>query len=88
MFKTLKLLPFFKILAIARVALVARRHVRALTPIERRRMAELVRHSRRLTPAERGELRTLVSRLEPGLFARTAADAFSPVRIPGLMRRR
>jgi hypothetical protein len=87
MFKTLKLLPFFKILAVARVALVARRHLRALTPIERRRMAELVRHSRHLSPAERGELRALVSKLEPGAFASTVADTFSPVRIPHRRRR-
>jgi hypothetical protein len=88
MFKAVGRLPFFKILAIARLAMTARRHIRSLTPAERRRLAELVRHGRNLTPAERTELRTLVSKLEPGLFARAAADAFSPIRIPGLMRRR
>lgn len=86
MLKTLRLLPFFKILAIARLALVARRHLRALTPIERHRMAELVRHGRHLTPAERGELRGLVAKLEPAAFAGAAANAFSPVRLPRRFR--
>jgi hypothetical protein len=88
MFKVVRRLPFFRILAIGRLALVARRHLQSLSPIERRRMAELVRHGRSLTPAERDELRTLVSRLEPGVFARTAADAFSPGGLPGRRSRR
>jgi hypothetical protein len=88
MFKLVGRLPFFKILAIARLALTARRHLQSLTPAERHRLAQLVRHGRGLSPAERDELRALVARLEPGVFARAAVNAFSPVRIPGVMRRR
>jgi len=81
-------LPFFRILAIARLALTARRHLQSLSPIERRRLAELVRHGRHLSPAERVELRGLVAKLEPGAFARSAAAAFSPVGLPGRFARR
>jgi hypothetical protein len=88
MFRAVRRLPFFRILAIARLAMAARRHLQSLTPAERRRLGELVRRGRQLSPAERGELRTLVSRLEPGVLARAAADTFSPVGIPGRMRRR
>jgi hypothetical protein len=77
-------LPFFKVLAIAQLALLARRHLQALTPPERGRMAELARHGHRLTPAERAELRELAGKLEPRAFAAAAADAFSPV--PGTGR--
>jgi hypothetical protein len=83
MLSLVRRLPFFRILAIGRLALVARRHLQSLTPAERRRLAELVRRGRSLSPAERDEVRTLVARLEPGVFARAAIDAFSPVGIPG-----
>jgi hypothetical protein len=88
MLRLARKLPFFRILAIARLALVARRHLQALTPHERRRMAQLARHGRSLTPAERRELRELVGRMEPAAFAAATVAAFSPVRIPGLGRRR
>jgi hypothetical protein len=81
-------LPFLKVLAIAQVALLVRRHLLALEPYERRRLAELVRRGRSLDPSEREELRGLIGKMEPGVFALTAADAFSPVRIPGARRRR
>jgi hypothetical protein len=83
MLSLVKKLPFFKILAIGRLALQARRHLQSLTPAERRRLAELVRHGRHLSPPEREELRHLVARLEPGVLARAAIGAFSPVGIPG-----
>jgi hypothetical protein len=88
MLRVVRRLPFFRILAIGRLALTARRHLQSLSPAERRRLAELVRHGRNLSPAERGELRTLVARLEPGAFARAAAAAFSPVGLPGRFGRR
>ena len=88
MFRAVRRLPFFKILAIGRLALQARRHLQSLTPAERRRLAELARHGRHLSPADRDELRRLVSRLEPSVFARSAVRAFSPFGLPGRGRRR
>jgi hypothetical protein len=75
-------LPFFKILAIAQIALLARRHMRGLSRADRRRMTELARKGTGLTPEERTELRALVSKLEPAAFALGAADRLSPVPLP------
>ena len=72
-------LPLFKLLAIAQVALLVRRHLRNLTPGEHRRLRELVRRGHRLDRTERGELRALLAKLEPGIFLRAAADRVSPV---------
>jgi hypothetical protein len=88
MFKAVRAIPFFKILAIARFAMTARRHLQSLSPDERRRLVSLARHGRSLTPAERDELRALVARLEPGVLARAAFGAFSPVGLPGRFMRR
>ena len=85
MFKTVRRLPFFKLLAIVQVALLARRHLTALSPAERRRMAELARHGRKLTPAERHEFIDLASKLEPRAFAVHAADHVSPFPLPKKM---
>ena len=43
MFRMIRRLPFFKVVAIVQLALLARRHLGALTPDERRRMAALAR---------------------------------------------
>ncbi len=75
-------LPFLKFLAIVQLALLARRHLGALTPAERRRMADLARRARRLTPAERVELRALALKLEPRAFAGAAANHVSPLPLP------
>jgi hypothetical protein len=85
MLRTMRRLPFFKILAVAQVALLARRHLAALTPIERRRLGELVRHGHRLSGPERRELRDLVMKLEPRAFAAAAADHMSPFPLPKRM---
>jgi hypothetical protein len=77
----LRNLPFFKILAMAQVALLVHRHLRHLTPGEWRRLRELVGHGHRLNPDERQELRALVGKLEPVAFAWSAADRVSPVRL-------
>jgi len=82
MFRTVRRLPFFKILAIAQIALLARRHLIGLTGAERRRLAELMRHSHHLSAPERRELRDLVMKLEPRVFAVTAADHMSPFPLP------
>jgi hypothetical protein len=82
MFRSIRRLPYFKILAIAQIALLARRHLTALSPTERRRMAELARRGRTLTPAERHEFIDLASKLEPRAFAVAAADHVSPLPLP------
>ena len=78
----IKHLPFFKILAIAQVALLARRHLRGLSKADRGRLTELARRGTKLTAAERTELRALVGKLEPTSFALRAADRISPVPLP------
>jgi hypothetical protein len=88
MFKTLRRMPFFKVLAIAQAALLARRHLTRLDSGERRRLAHLVRHSHHLQPKERDELFRLVAKLEPRAFAFDAADKFSPLPLPKRLRGR
>jgi hypothetical protein len=78
----IKRLPFFKILAIAQVALLARRHLRGLTRDDKRRLVELARRGTNLTPAERTELRGLVAKMDPGAFALGAANHISPFPLP------
>ena len=82
MLRTVRRLPLFKILAVAQLALLARRHMSALTPAERRRLADLVRHGHRLSAPERTELRDLAAKLEPRAFAVAAADYLSPFPLP------
>jgi hypothetical protein len=80
----LKRIPFFRILAIAQVAMLFGEHVRKLSPRERRRLVALVREARgrpgNLRPSEREELRSLVGKLEPTAFARSAARKAAPLR--------
>lgn len=76
----MKLLPFFKLLAILEILLLARRHLQGLTWADRRRMAELVRRGHRLSKAERQELRQLAAKLEAGAFVRGAAVRAVPLR--------
>jgi hypothetical protein len=82
MFRLLRRMPFFKLLAIAQTALLARRHLQRLDGSDRRRLAELVRRGRRLSPGERDELRRLLAKLEPRAFAFATADRFSPFPLP------
>lgn len=78
----IKKLPFFKILAVAQLALMARRHLHGLTRDDKRRLVELARRGTKLTPAERTELRGLVAKMEPGAFAVGAANHISPFPLP------
>lgn len=75
-------LPIFKVIAVAQVGLLARRHLQNLGPGEARRLAELVRRRRSLTPAEQDELRVLTAKLDPKAFAGAAADQLSPIPLP------
>jgi hypothetical protein len=80
-------LPWMRLLLLGEVALLLKDHVQRLTPAERRRLVVLVRDARgrpgRLSQAERAELEGLIAKVEPMLFASTAARKFSPVPIPG-----
>jgi hypothetical protein len=78
----LRKLPVFRVLAIAQVALLARRHLRGLSREDRRRLVSLVRRGRSLSPDERREVRDIVGRLEPREFAFAAADKVSPLPLP------
>ena len=82
MFRTLRQLPYFKVLAIAQTLLLVRRHFQRLDAADRRRLRELARRGHHLSAAERDELRRLVAKFEPGAFAYAAAGKFSPVRLP------
>lgn len=71
---------WLRVLAIAQVALLVRRHLSLLDAGERQRLAALVAQSRgrprkNLSAAERDELLRLVRKLEPGAFARGAWGA-------------
>jgi hypothetical protein len=83
MFRLLKKMPLFRLLAIGKTALLARRHLRRLDVHDRQRLLELVRKGRGMKPGERNELRTILSKLGPREFAYATADAFSPVKLPG-----
>jgi hypothetical protein len=88
MFRTIRRLPFLKLVAIVQLALLARRHLGVLTPADRRRMLELTRRPRTMTPAERRELRDLALKLEPRAFAGEAIDHLSPFPVPRKFRGR
>jgi hypothetical protein len=78
----LRRMPFLKLLAIAQIVLLARRHFQRLNARDRHRLSELVRRGPRMDSRERKELRRLIGKLEPRAFAATTADAFSPVPLP------
>ncbi len=80
-------LPIFRLLAVAHIALLARRHLGALDTTDRR-LATLVRKGRGLIPEDCAELRALAAKLEPRAFALAAADKLSPVRLPARLLRR
>lgn len=79
-------IPVVGLLSAAEVARLARGHLVRLDAGERRRLVRLVGKLRggygALSMAERGELGTLVAKLEPRLFAGSAARQFSPVPLP------
>jgi hypothetical protein len=71
---------WLRVLAIAQLALLVRRHLTLLQRDERTRLAQLVAQSkgrprRNLSAAEREELLGLARKLEPGAFARGAWGA-------------
>jgi len=82
MFRTVKRMPFLKLYAVAKLALLARRHLRRLDAGDGRRLVELIRRGPRMSRSERDEFRRLAGKLEPRAFAYRTADAFSPVPLP------
>jgi hypothetical protein len=82
MFRLLKKMPLFRLLAIGKTALLARRHLKRLDADDRNRLLELVRKGRGMRPGERDEFRTILAKLGPREFAYATADAFSPVKLP------
>jgi hypothetical protein len=80
-------LPVLKLLVVAELALVARRHLQHLDPAERRRLAALVRKGKGLSPLEAHELRTLVGKLDPVAFAGSTVERLSPLPLPRKLTR-
>jgi hypothetical protein len=79
---------WFRVLAVAQIALLVKRHLAMLEPDERGRLASLVARSKgrprtNLSANEREELLRLVRKLEPGQFGKAAAG-----RVTGLRRKR
>lgn len=79
MFRTAKKLPMFRLFALAQVGMLARRHLAALSPSERRRLVELGRRPHRLSDKERKELKRIAAKLEPRAFAEGAFRTVSPI---------
>ena len=82
MFRLLKKMPLFRLLAIGKTALLARRHLRRLDADDRQRLLMLLRKGRGMRAGERDELRRILAKLGPAEFAYATANAFSPVRLP------
>lgn len=74
----MKNLPLFRLLALAQIGLLARRHFAALSATERRRLMELGRRPHRLSSKERAELKRIAAKLEPRAFAEGAVRTVSP----------
>lgn len=83
----LKRVPVLKVLAVAELAQVARRHLQHLDAGQRRRLAELLRQGRKLSAAERQERRDLLAALEPRAFAGSAVKRLSPIPLPKWLTR-
>jgi hypothetical protein len=78
---------WFRVLAVAKLALLVHHHMRLLEPDERGRLARLVARSKgrprkNLSANERQELLRLVNKLEPGRFGRDAVLHFRGSRKP------
>lgn len=82
----LRRVPVLKLLAAAEVAVLARDHLRRLTPLQRRRLMALLRKGRgrpsNLSEQDRAELAELVAKVEPRLLVGAAVERLSPVPLP------
>jgi hypothetical protein len=79
----LRRLPLARLVILAEVAILAKAHLDRLTPSERRRLLILLRDAKgvpkNLSRGDQHEFEKLLSKLEPQLFANTAAEKFSPL---------
>ncbi len=84
--RLLRGVPVVALLSAAEVAVLAKDHLRKLDSTERRRLVTLIARARgragSLSESEHDELSALVAKLEPRLFAGSAADRLSPVPVP------
>jgi hypothetical protein len=84
--RLLRGVPVLALLSAAEVAMVAKEHLVKLDSTERRRLVALITHARgrpaSLSDSEREELGALVAKLEPRVFAGSAAERLSPVPVP------
>ncbi len=82
----LKRLPIMRLLALGEIAVLAKEHLDKLESHERRRLLALLRDGRgrpsNLSRRQRDELEALIAKIEPRLFAGTAAEKLSPVPLP------
>jgi hypothetical protein len=89
--RTIRHVPYARLLVAAEVLLLARRHMVKLEAHEWRRLLELVRHTRgrrrNLTEQERLELSRLVLKAEPRQFVNSAMKKVVGVPLPGSGRR-
>jgi hypothetical protein len=79
---------WFRVLAVAQIALLIRRHLQRLEPDERARLASLVKKSKgrprtNLSANEREEMLRMVRKLDPAEFGR---GAFAHLRGTGRKR--
>ncbi len=88
----LRNIPVARLIAVAEIVMLVRKHFLKLAPDERRRFGQLIVRGRgrpsRLTAAERTELAMLVLKADPRAFASTALRRLSPIRVPGGKNRR
>lgn len=79
-----RLSPWARAIAIGEVALILKRHIDKLGPGELGELRTLLTKSKgrpgNLTKTERARLMTLVRKLEPGAFAKSAATSATPLR--------
>jgi hypothetical protein len=81
--------PVARLLLVAEVAILARRHLTKLDSMQRRRLLTLLVRARgrprSLSASERREFLYLVARFEPRLLLGTAVRRLSPVPLPKRM---
>jgi hypothetical protein len=79
-----RLTPWARMIAVAEVAMVLKRHLDKLGPGELGEMRTLLAKSKgrpsNLTPKERSRLSELVRKIEPAAFAKSAAVTAAPLR--------
>jgi hypothetical protein len=84
--KATKAVPLARLVAAARIVLLAREHWHRLEPDERRRLIALERRARgrprNLSERDRAELSRLIAKADLRLFVGLVAQRFSPVPLP------